>query len=329
MLEEPSTNIYKKAFELYRQGHNISKYLREDSGLVSEYRLDLDEIIALSYDLQAGTYTRNFYRDGDKPMKFGNYILDLLQEVDELENLKSGIEPVKICDFGTGESTYFTAFLNQAIKIGMRVTPFGMDISLSRLDVAQCFSRIESLCMMPNYFLGDLKEIPLVDSSIDISLTMHSIEPNRGFEERIVKELTRVTSNLLVIAEPIYETASPEQRKRMDHHGYIQRLKTCLEEEKSLRIIGEFSVPLELCHNPLNRTTVLIAKKLGENNKSAKLTSNIMACPFGKDHLERRSGYWMSTSGLCYPEINSIPLLRRKSALPYFQDLKQAGNDPD
>lgn len=324
MQKDEYCTIYQKAFDLYRNGRNISKYFQENEQLQEQHKLDNSDIIAMSYDLQAGTYTRNFYRDGTKPTLFSQYIIQLLDSLNILQLLSACANSLTFCDFGTGESTNYIPFLNELKKVlQAEIIPFGMDISLSRLDVAKCFGRIESLCKTPNYFLGDLSDIPLADKTIDISLTMHSIEPNKGREHQIVKELARVTKGYLVCAEPIYETASTEQRERMDYYGYIQGLRTALFAEDTLSILGEFIVPLELCDNPINRTTIIIAKKVDQQAYNTSNTDSILACPLGKIPLYERSGYWISPHGLCYPQIKDIPVLLRKVALPYFQDIKQ------
>ena len=91
-------------------------------------------------------------------------------------------------------------------------------------------------------------------------------------------------------------------------------------------VIGEFQVPEELLHNPLNPSTILIAKKSNLSQDSLPHHSQIFACPLTKSPLIRQDGFWLSPEGPCYPEINGFPLLRSKFGLPYFQQAKYFRN---
>ncbi len=59
-------------------------------------------------------------------------------------------------------------------------------------------------------FTGDLDRIPLASASVDVVLTIHAVEPNRGREEAVLSELLRVARKHLVMIEPSYEFASAE-----------------------------------------------------------------------------------------------------------------------
>ena len=41
-------------------------------------------------------------------------------------------------------------------------------------------------------------------------------------EEDAIRELIRVSSDKVILIEPIYELASNEQKRRMTKHGYIK-----------------------------------------------------------------------------------------------------------
>ena len=49
-----------------------------------------------------------------------------------------------------------------------------------------------------------MEQIGLKSNSVDIIYTNHSLEPNGGREEVILKELLRVTNKYLILFEPIY-----------------------------------------------------------------------------------------------------------------------------
>jgi len=223
-----------------------------------------------------------------------------------------------ICDFGTGEATNYNLLLNYlSIELSKNINAYGMDISLSRIDVARSFSAIEAKSIIPNFFLGDLKNIPLTDNSVDCALTIHAIEPNGGSEAQILNELVRITRNFIILAEPAYETLT-QQQERMRHFGYIKNLRTLLYANSQIEVLGECIVPEVICANPLNRTTLFIARKRLAVNIS-KNSECIYACPISNNQVTRRNGFWLSKEGSCYPEINGIPVLRSDFALPYFK----------
>jgi ubiquinone/menaquinone biosynthesis C-methylase UbiE len=100
---------------------------------------------------------------------------------------------------------------------------FGFDISWSRVKFAK--KLVEEYNMKNvNLFTANLFEIPLLDNSIDIVYTSHSLEPNGGKEKQALKELFRIAKNYIVLLEPSYELASTDARERMINHGYITNL---------------------------------------------------------------------------------------------------------
>ena len=315
--------MFSELQEVYDNGGNINEYLKANQDLLIKNGLNEADAIELSYDLQAGTYLKRFYENHDKCKQFNNFIVDELRSSGVISTIESLKDKITICDLGTGESTNFNSFLkflNKEVKA--KISAYGMDISLSRLDIARKFSEIESTSIMPEFFIGDLGQLPLLDNCIDISLTMHALEPNGGRENQILNELIRVSKNFMILAEPIYETAKADQRKRMERFGYIKELRTLMHESEAIEVIRETLVPEELVANPMNRTTVLIAKKKKTKTNSDVKKSNIFACPITHEPIIRKDNFWLSSQGSCYPEVNKFPLLRSKFALPYYQQSK-------
>lgn len=318
-------SIFSELRQLYKDGKNISTYLKENPEIAVKNGISASDAIAISYDLQAGSYVHGFYSNYKRSQNFNHYVIQQLESSHVLTETVSKKDRVIACDFGTGEATNYNLLLNLLpAEARSKIDAYGMDISLSRIDVARNFSEIEAESIMPKFFLGDLRQLPLIDNSIDIAFTMHAIEPNGGAEKGILSELIRVTKHYIVLAEPVYETATPEQRKRMEHYGYIQQLRTELYANNQVDVISESLVPEELCGNTLNRTTIIIAKKKSYNANDNE-NGHIFACPISRTKVHRKNGFWLSNEGSCYPEINGIPVLRGKYALPYYQQSKFSG----
>ncbi len=131
----------------------------------------------------------------------------------------------------------------------------------------------------------------------------------------------RVSRDYIVLHEPIYETAPDEQKKRMEKFGYIQTLRRSIHESNGVEIIEECLFP-EGLGNSVNRATLFILRKKDKVSSPQREESGIYACPLVGSKLIEQNGYWLSLDGLCYPEINGIPILREKYALPYYQQAK-------
>ncbi len=314
--------IFKEIYDAYKKGLNINKYIQENKNLFSKSLISSSDAIALSYDLQAGSYIRYFNKNYERSSNYIDYIINHLEKLNLLNKFKKNSKEISICDFGTGEATNYSLIIKSLYKKGIDFLPFGMDISLSRLTMAKKHLSKECKNIQSEFFLGDLKSIPLSENAIDISFTSHAIEPNGGKEKIILDELIRVTKNYLVLAEPIYETASSEQAKRMREFNYIKKLKTKLYENNLVEIIHESLFPIEFIANPLNRTSLIIAKKKNRNFLENKNIKSIYNCPIEKINLTKNENFWISKAGSCYPEINSIPILISSKALPYYYAIK-------
>ena len=314
--------FFKELYDAYQNGLNINKYIQQNNNLCSNSQISSSDAIALSYDLQAGSYVRDFYKHYERSTKFVDYIITNLEKLDLINNLNKNLNEVTICDFGTGEATNYSLLINHLFKKGFNLRPYGMDISLSRLTVAKHLLSIECQNNKTEFFLGDLASIPLVDNSLDISFTMGAIEPNGGKEKIILDELLRVTKNYIVLVEPIYETANDEQQKRMREFNYITTLKTEINKNNSLEIIHESLFPIELIGNPIHRPTLIIAKKKSINKSQNHKKKSIYYCPIEKLELIKTNNFWVSKAGSCYPEINSFPILLSSKALPYYGSVK-------
>ena len=105
-------SIFSELLDAYNSGKNISQYLRDNRALVKAHGLLESDLIELSYDLQAGSYVKSYYSNYDKCQCFNKYIFDLLKSNGVFDELSLNSSSVRICDFGTGESTNLISLLN-------------------------------------------------------------------------------------------------------------------------------------------------------------------------------------------------------------------------
>lgn len=91
----------------------------------------------------------------------------------------------------------------------------GFDLSWSRLKFAKEFLKDHNNERF-KLFTANLFEIPLLDNSVDIVYTSHSIEPNGGQEEKALKELYRIANKYVVLLEPSFELGNEAAKKTND-----------------------------------------------------------------------------------------------------------------
>ena len=286
----------KKIKEIFSKGENIIEYLKNIGG----NKNNTIEDILISYEFQSGSYTRLFSENLKFKEFVNNYCKALSKIINKIDNVQSIIE------IGVGEATT----LSQVIKNLKNKPPeiFGFDISWSRLKFAKNVLA-ESNVHNVNIFNANLFEIPLLNNSIDVVYTSHSIEPNGGKEEKALEELYRITKKYLILLEPAYEFANTKAKARMDKNGYITKLYlTALK-------LGYKVVEHRLFDhtwNDMNPTGLIIIEKEPHNSSSSKLV-----CPISYTDLMEynESLLYSKESFLAYPKIENIPFLNKENAM--------------
>ncbi len=274
---------------LYEEGKNVSELLRGEM----EVDHNTDEIIEISYDLQAGSYT-NAQSDEDVAQRKRRYCAEIVKTIHSL------CQPKSILEAGVGEATTFSGVL---LGLETSLPSYAFDLSWSRIAYARRWLQnagINDACLST----GNLLQLPYADNSIDVVYTSHSIEPNGGYEEIILKELHRVAIRYVILMEPGYELAGDEARRRMDSHGYCKNL-TGISAALGYDVIEHALFPVT--SNPLNPTALTIIRKIDRVSSP----DYVLACPKYKTPLEEVGGMMFSAEALVvYPIIGGIPCLR-------------------
>jgi ubiquinone/menaquinone biosynthesis C-methylase UbiE len=285
----------------YLKGNNVIDFLKQTLKIDQ----NTSEIIEVSYDLQAGTYVKHAMENLISMEKIGKQCAEIIkQHVESNDN---------ILDLGTGEITTFSFLISKLPEIELMF--YACDISLSRLLVGRKFVSqflSKELFSKLKLFCADMLKIPILDNSIDIVTSYHSLEPNGGKEEVLLKEIFRICRKKVILFEPSYELNTHEGKKRMDKHGYIKSLPTSI---KKLGGKLEETILMEYQGNELNLTAAYIITPPLENIIKQKRTHKY-ADPGENSFLTKIGNCYFSPNyGVAYPIVDDIPILKEQYAI--------------
>jgi len=278
--------------KLYEKGVNIIDYLKNEH---SDNQVRSEDIL-LSYDLQAGTYTKFAKQNQSYITKYVDAASKIINQLGEFKTF---------LEVGVGEATVCLP-LSEAISQNKKVKTFGFDISWSRVRYA--VNNIDSYSVDADFFCADLFSIPLPDSSIDIVFTSHALEPNGGREVEALRELSRVAKKYIVLLEPDYCRASKVAQSRMEKHNYVKDLAGAAKQLGLKIFIDE---PFSISQNELNPTGLLVIEVDSKLDNKPEFI-----CPISKVPLKKfENVYTNSSCGLLYPLIDNVPCLTIDAAI--------------
>ena len=288
MLEYKDIAKIRKQFQ---NNKNIINYLNKKKSL------PISESILYSYDLQSGKY----YDKRNNP-KFINPRKII---ADTLFSLISKLGAKSVLEAGVGEGN--TMSLLKSKKIINNPNFFGFDISLSRL--LYCKKLFKNGIKNTVLFCADINRIPLSDNSIDIVYTVHALEPNHGYEQSLLKELSRITRRYLILIEPTYELGSKKTKDHIKKHNYVRCLPKFVKYS-GLKIIKHEYLETGIKHN---ESAIIVAKK----NKTLPMKRKAhFVSPISFRNLKKNSNYWYcKDDGYLFPIIKNVPCFLKENAI--------------
>lgn len=290
----------------YENSVNIMGYFRQINNINSNSLAS----ILYSYDLQAGSYRKDYYNktlhnmheNGKKIIisskkfheRYGSKIADIFNKL----NYSS------ILEVGVGEATTLNDEVKNLNNESAEVK--GIDISFSRIGYGNIFLKEQGI---NNVSLGvaDMFKLPFEDNSFDIVYTSHCIEPNTDRAKEAINELYRVTNKWLILIEPTFDLGNKETRKHMIEHAYCKDLISVINGMK-LNVIQHKLFELGTYNNQAAITII---------EKESKQQSNVnWCCPVCKKELiESNGNYFCKECSLIFPIIKGIPCLNVNSAI--------------
>lgn len=217
-----------------------------------------------------------------------------------------------ILDAGVGEATTLAPVMK---RLGASVRAFGFDASVSRLLWAR--KNLVSSTESPVLFVADTAEIPLCDASVELVLSVHSIEPNGGKEPALLTELLRVAGRRLVLIEPSTTYASEAQLERMRRLGY------CMDLPEALGALGAniaLHEPWPVNSNPDNAADIIVVdlapQVVAMDPQSGVCDEPELVAPSSlADLVPVDAGLYSVHDGLYFPVVGGLPVLTRAQAV--------------
>lgn len=286
--------------DAYENGENAMEFARKliPRDVIKSAGNDIQATL-ISYDLQAGSYV-----DAAKNNRVNNS-----EWCAQISDLLSGVvqERGTVLEVGCGEATTLTGVMKNLGDSLLKA--YGFDLSWSRVDMGNQW--LKENAESASLFVGDLFDIPLCDSSVDVVYSSHSLEPNGGREEEAIKECLRVARRAVVLIEPIYELANKNAQIRMEKHGYIRNLFN-VATRLGVDVL-DYRL-LDYSPNPNNPSGVLVLIK--NNNSRSSDDGDIWMCPLTTSRLTNYNDYYYAADvGVAYPVLRGVPMLRSEHAI--------------
>lgn len=284
-----------EAQRVYARDENVVNYLRDSLSTPTA----TPDMIEVAYDLQAGSYTAvsQTPAGGARIQQFAGEIAQIIEP-----HVRPG---GSLLDVGTGEGTTIGPI---AAALGRLAWVGAVDISTSRVHWAR-----KNLKASLHLAVAGMEALPLGDACVDTVMTVHALEPNGGREAVLLAELARVAHSKVILIEPHYEAGSASQRARMDRLGYVKGIS---EEAASIGLTTEACVPIRHNANPDNAASVFILNKSSAPSAPAQEPPAFWSCPLTHERLAPDLGGLVAwESGLWYPILDGIPILRAESGV--------------
>ena len=201
------------------RSENITKVLRDRFG----EKDNSSATIEFAYDLQAGSYTKEFFE------KYG-YFVEFTEEISR-QIIKHSKKADTFLDVGAGELTV-TSLIHEHL-IRKPTQTYACDISWSRLQAGVNLLKSEYSALVPttNIFVCDATSLPLPSKSIDVAYTVHAIEPNGRTMDQIISEIFRVCRSVAFFVEPNFERQNKSGQEHMKKMRYIKGLEVAIQRQ--------------------------------------------------------------------------------------------------
>ena len=204
-------------------------------------------------------------------------------------------------------------YLDENFDLGMLYYP-GSGFHIKPRDTLG-ENRVTHLSLQPEHYfkhlgegikvVGDYRNTSFPDNSFDMVYTVHVIEQVPSLYLKIVKELVRVSSNIIILIEPSYEFGSNSSKKNIFKKGYTQ-IRDSDFNRLDYKLIYRDIMELR---SYINGSEIVILKKNKNKSKKNKNKTKFI-CPITHESLVKKGKYLSNKSKTINYQIkNSISKL--------------------
>jgi len=187
---------------------------------------------------------------------------------------------------------------------------YGLELSYSRLRYAHENLRKISGINSYSLFKGDATQKVFQKNSVDLSITLHSIEPNGNSQGALMLEnAIECSSRYVLLFEPDFSTASPEMKERMLTHDYVRNIDENLNKMDSVIVKDRFIMDVQETEN--NLTTCWIIEKKAKTDSTNKFICPISGCQL----VEYPDFLYSPETGLAYPSLSGFRCVNKTDAI--------------
>lgn len=285
---EKKIQYYKLARKTFEENENVTQVLMADGASKSTS-------IELAYELQAGEYTRNFTELG---LRRNIEIHKIINKYVTLPDVKS------VAVLGVGEAKNWIGYEGEIENF------FGLELSYSRLRYAHDNLSKLSGIKSCNLFKGDATQKVFQKNAVDLSITLHSIEPNGNYQGPLMLDnAIECSSKYVLLFEPDFSTAPSEMRERMLKHDYVRNIDENLSKMDSVVVKERFIMDIQETEN--NLTTCWIIEKKTKSEATNKFVCPISGCQL----IEYPNFMYSPETGLAYPWLGNFRCINKTDAI--------------
>ena len=181
-----------------------------------------------------------------------HYLSYLYEEIDRL--IVPG-KSLRILEVGCGNCINLVCLKE---KYGDQIQLTGLELSSRRVKVAKDYfgERLTGV----SFHIGSVTE-PIVEwknGGFDLVYSMHCLEQIAYRCEDAVHQMNRLTNQMIVMIEPVFELGNPAQRLNLINSDHNRILLSSIRE---LGLKVSRLEPLDIQSNPLNQSSIIVIQK--------------------------------------------------------------------
>ena len=181
-----------------------------------------------------------------------------------------------------------------------------IDISFKRVEAGKNYFN-EKKKKLDVIARSNAKNLPFDDDTFNISYTNYCLEQVPHLFDKIVDEIIRVTSDIIVLLEPSFEFGDKYTKNKIIIRNYPVINKNSFKN-KNCELLYRGSMPYGRYNN--HGEIIVLKKKENKNKENINSSKIKLLCPITKEELIKEGNFYISKKHKNkYPIKDGIPML--------------------